>query len=85
MKSYTFVKNDISTSMGLYTAIALFIKEQRKKSHLTQQELADKCGLNKSDISKLENEIGNPSMDRLERVFNSFNLNVSEIKTKKVK
>lgn len=75
--------------MGLYTEICKIIKLHRKKSHLTQQELAEKCNFSKSDISRIENEIGNPSIDKLDKILNALEildaleLNVKEKKTKK--
>ena len=35
--------------------IGELIKEERKKAHMTQDQLADKIGANKSFISRIEN------------------------------
>ncbi len=48
----------------------------RKKSHLTQQQLADKIGVDRSDISKLENGNANPTFSMLQRIAEGMNMNV---------
>lgn len=40
----------------------------RKENHLTQQQLADRTGIDRSDISKLENGNSNPSLKLLQRL-----------------
>ncbi|WP_439697471.1 helix-turn-helix domain-containing protein [Mucilaginibacter sp. AW1-7] len=39
--------------------IGALIREARSAQNMTQQQLADKCGIAKSHISKAENDIGN--------------------------
>ena len=39
--------------------ISAMIRQARTAQHMTQQQLADKCGIAKTRISKAENDIGN--------------------------
>jgi HTH-type transcriptional regulator / antitoxin HipB len=45
------------------------IKQIRKERHLTQEELGKLIGVHKSQISRLENNAGNVTIDTLMRVF----------------
>ena len=42
--------------------------ESRREKNLSQQELADVTGINRSDISKIENGTRNPSLNLLKRL-----------------
>lgn len=44
------------------------IIDARKRSGLTQRQLAEKTGIAQADISKLENGNGNPSLRTLRRL-----------------
>ncbi len=44
------------------------ILEGRTVNHLTQEQLAAATGINQSDISRLENGTGNPSLRTLKRL-----------------
>jgi DNA-binding XRE family transcriptional regulator len=48
--------------------IGVMLKEARKKSGLTQQELAEKVGTTKSYISKIENNIKEARISTLEKI-----------------
>jgi len=48
--------------------IGFLLKEARKNSGLTQQELADKVGTTKSYISKIENNVKEARLSTLERI-----------------
>ncbi len=52
------------------------IKKARMEQKLTQEELGKLIGVQKSRISKLENNAGNATMDTLIRVFNALRLQV---------
>jgi HTH-type transcriptional regulator / antitoxin HipB len=45
------------------------IKQIRKERHLTQEELGKLIGVHKAQISRLENNAGNVTIDTLMRVF----------------
>ena len=53
-----------------------FIKEARKKRNLSQQELGDIIGVNKSQISKLEKSYDNASISLISKVFKALNARV---------
>lgn len=40
----------------------------RKNRNLTQQQLADRTGINRADISRLENGNSNPTIAQLQRI-----------------
>ncbi len=48
--------------------------DARKKSHLTQKELAQKTGINQADISKLENGNANPTLTLLQRLAEGMDM-----------
>ena len=48
--------------------LILAMLELRSKQNLTQQELADRTGINRSDISKIENGNANPSLKTMKRL-----------------
>lgn len=45
--------------------VAAVVKKSRQKAGLTQQELADKCGLHRSQITNIENGRHDPSLSRI--------------------
>jgi DNA-binding XRE family transcriptional regulator len=49
--------------------IGTAIKETRKERQMTQEELGKLIGVQKAQISKLENNAGNATIDTLLRVF----------------
>lgn len=57
------------------------ILDARKSEKMTQKELADKLGVNKSYISKIENGVVNPSVGFFYRIMNALDLNVEITKT----
>lgn len=52
------------------------LKQLRKESNLTQQELACKFYLNKSSISRYENGTQLPEHDLLEKIADYFNVSI---------
>ena len=55
---------DIQPEMDVIRAIV----DARTKCHMTQEELAQRTGINQADISKLENGTRNPSINLLKRL-----------------
>lgn len=49
------------------------IIDARHEEHLTQQQLADRTGIDRADISKLENGNANPSLKLLKRLAEGLN------------
>ena len=52
------------------------IKQTRQKRHLTQEELGKLIGVQKAQISRLENNASNVTMDTLLRVFTALKAKV---------
>ncbi len=52
------------------------IKQTRQKRHLTQEELGKLIGVQKSQISRIESNAGNVTIDTLMRVFTALQANV---------
>ena len=53
------------------------IKQSRKERNLTQEELGKLIGVQKAQISRLENNAGNVTMDTLLRVFTALKAKVT--------
>jgi len=52
--------------------LILALIELRTELNLTQQDLADRTGINRSDISKIEHGNANPSLKTLKRLAGAF-------------
>lgn len=50
--------------------LGVLIQEMREKNHLTQEQLADKCGTTKSYISRVENNASDIRLSTLMRIIN---------------
>lgn len=46
----------------------------RKNRNLTQQQLADRTGINRADISRLENGNSNPTIAQLQRIAEGMDM-----------
>lgn len=57
-------------------SIARAIKQARQKRNLTQEELGKLIGVQKAQISRLENNLSNVSMETLLRVFTALKAKV---------
>lgn len=57
----------------------LRIRELRKKSKLTQSELAEKFGLSTNFIGMVERGKRNTSVDKIFKLSRAFNLSLAEI------
>ena len=53
------------------------IREARKQRHLTQQQLGDLVGVQKAQISKLENSLTDARFDTVLKVFRALDAKVS--------
>jgi transcriptional regulator with XRE-family HTH domain len=63
----------------LKTAFSKTLKELRKKSGMSQQELADYCDLERVYISKLERAMSMPSIDTIFRIAEVLKLKPYEL------
>ena len=59
--------------------LAELILYHRKHLNLTQQDLADKAGINRSMLCRLENQDYVPSLDQLTRLANVLQFDVSDV------
>lgn len=50
------------------------IVEARKAKHLTQKQLAEKTGIDQSDISKIETGNANPALSTLKRLADGLDM-----------
>ena len=57
------------------------IRELRRNADLSQVELANKAGIDQSDLSKIEKGIANPSIKQISRILSVLNQKLS-IETK---
>lgn len=57
--------------------IAYHLKLLRKKQHLTQQQLAEKAGIDKTQISKIENGTRNLTIETITRIVNALGAKVN--------
>ena len=81
--SWNDIKNEMLQDKGVQEEYAALqpeyevvrtILEARKSNNMTQQQLADKTGINRADISKLESGNSNPSIHLLQRLANGMNM-----------
>ncbi|WP_084799725.1 helix-turn-helix transcriptional regulator [Bradyrhizobium sp. Ai1a-2] len=54
--------------MKLRRVVAQNLRRQRRKSGLSQEELADRAGLNRNYIGMIEREENSPTVDALEQI-----------------
>lgn len=74
LNKYIYVKG------GLYmTVIHNRINQLRKKKGVSQQELADYLGIERTSLSKIENMRYNPSARIISETSNFFNLPIGDI------
>lgn len=74
MKDKTF-KKEYESLEPEYELISSLI-DARKLSHVTQKQLADATGIAQSDISKIENGSGNPTIKILKRLADGLGMNL---------
>ena len=74
MKDETFKKE--YESLGPDYELISSLIDARKLSHVTQKQLADATGIAQSDISKIENGSGNPTIKILKRLADGLGMNL---------
>jgi len=67
------IKKEYDALEPEYTIIHAMI-DARKRSGLTQKELADKTGITQGDISKIERGNANPSLNTLKKLADGMNM-----------
>ena len=68
-----------STAAHIAQNIAIAVKAQRKAMGITQEELADLAGIDRTYASQLERAIANPSLTVLCRVADALGVNLIEL------
>ncbi len=68
-----------STAANIAQNIAITIKVRRKALGITQEELADLAGIDRTYASQLERAIANPSLTVLCKVANSLGLKLVDL------
>ena len=74
MKDETFKKE--YESLGPEYELISSLIDARKLSNVTQKQLADATGIAQSDISKIENGSGNPTIKILKRLADGLGMNL---------
>ncbi len=68
-----------STAAHIAQNIARAIKVQRKAMGITQEELADRAGIDRTYASQLERAIANPSLTVLCKVADALDLTLIDL------
>ena len=74
MKDETFRKE--YESLGPEYELISSLIDARKLNHITQKQLANATGIAQSDISKIENGSGNPTIKILKRLADGLGMNL---------
>ncbi len=69
------VKTEYEKVQEEYTIVKAVL-DARKRAQLTQQQLADKTGIDRTDISKLENGKTNPTINLLQRIAEGLGMSL---------
>ncbi|MBE9258983.1 helix-turn-helix domain-containing protein [Dolichospermum sp. LEGE 00246] len=66
----------------LVTAVASTVKHFRKINSMSQEELADNAGLDRTYISGVERGVRNITLDSLEQIINALGIDILTFFTK---
>lgn len=67
------MKNSITKTFGIKVA------ELRKKQGLSQEVLAEMCGLHRTYIGFIERGEKSPTLNTVEKIIKGLNINISEL------
>jgi transcriptional regulator with XRE-family HTH domain len=65
--------------MKLRRTVARNLRRLRQKRGLSQEELADRAGLNRNYVGMIEREENAPTVDALEQIAKALNINAVEL------
>jgi transcriptional regulator with XRE-family HTH domain len=65
--------------MKLRRTVARNLRRLRQKRGLSQEELADRAGLNRNYVGMIEREENAPTVDALEQIAKALNINAAEL------
>jgi len=67
---------EFDTYLTVSLKISVALLEARKELNLTQQQLAEKLGLDQSEVSRLEGPDCNPTLKTLSKLATALNLEI---------
>ena len=67
----------------LIKALALNIRAYRRNKHLSQEELADLCGLHRTYIGSVERGERNVTLSTLEVIANTLEISIADLLSEK--
>ena len=62
-----------------YKLLGKRIRQLRDRKNLTQEKLAEKCGLSLDYIGKIEVSINRPGLKTLLKIANALDINIKEL------
>ena len=65
--------------MKLRRTVARNLRRLRQKHGLSQEELADRAGLNRNYVGMIEREENAPTVDALEQIAKALDINAAEL------
>jgi len=65
--------------MKLRRTVARNLRRLRQKRGLSQEELADRAGLNRNYVGMIEREENAPTVDALEQIAKALDINAAEL------
>ena len=65
---------DVSEDYDIYGEIRDMIIQLRHDSHMTQKELAAKCGITQANISNLEKGTSKPTIESLKKIADALGM-----------
>jgi transcriptional regulator with XRE-family HTH domain len=65
--------------MKLRRTVARNLRRLRQKRGLSQEELADRAGLNRNYVGMIEREENAPTVDALEQLAKALDINAAEL------
>ena len=55
------------------------VAELRRKQHLSQEELADKCGIHRTYIGSIERGEKSPTLNTIEKIATGLNVKIIDL------
>ena len=68
------VSADVPEDYDIFKEIRDMLTARRRDSHMTQKELASKCGITQANISNMEKGISKPTIESLKRIADALGM-----------
>ena len=65
---------DVPEDYDIFKEIRDMLTARRRDSHMTQKELAAKCGITQANISNMEKGISKPTIESLKRIADALGM-----------